>query len=141
MIRYDLKCENDHRFEGWFQSISAYDEQEEVGLLTCPTCASHKIEKAPMAPAVHAGRSARKLARDDKGEREQALEALRAFRDELLRNSTNVGNRFAEEARAMHYSEKEVKAIHGEASGEEARSLQEEGIDIVRLPTLPSDFN
>ncbi len=131
MIRYNLICEHDHEFEGWFASMSDYDEQAGSTRLSCPTCASTKIEKAIMAPAV-------KTARKSEARSEQAAKAMSAvaakIRQEIDTNCDNVGDKFAEEARAIHYGEKPERGIYGSVTPEDSSALKEEGITAQPLP-------
>ena len=155
MIRFTLACDSGHQFESWFPSNAAYDEQAARGLVTCPFCDSLKVAKAPMAPAV---------ARTDRGraeapaaqlpvpawadqaptpmiaEPERQLRALlRAVREHVVASAEHVGDRFADEARAIHYGDAEGRPIYGEASAQEARALVEEGIEVMPLPPAPDD--
>ncbi|QDI81882.1 DUF1178 family protein [Methylorubrum populi] len=155
MIRFTLACESGHHFESWFPSNAAYDEQSARGFVTCPFCDSAKVAKAPMAPAV---------ARTDRGrpaacppslpvpaapaeapasmiaEPERQLRALlRAVRAQVEASAEHVGERFADEARAIHYGDAEGRPIYGEASPQEARALIEEGIEVLPLPPAPDD--
>jgi hypothetical protein len=150
MIVFDLHCEAGHRFEGWFGSSGDFDTQRSRGLVTCPECGSGEVGKAPMAPAVTAKGSGfltdRKEApgqtedpqpvsnREMPVEVKNALKALADAQSKALANSTWVGDRFAEQSRAMHYGEREEAAIHGRASLEEAKSLMEEGVPVAPLP-------
>jgi hypothetical protein len=166
MIRYALACDKAHQFESWFPSSEAYDAQRAQGLLTCPLCGSAEVEKQIMAPSV--ARSDRApaapvsavpveaaqpaLARQDEtappqpvailSEREQALRAmLKAFREHVTRDADNVGRRFAEEARKMHYGEIEHRSIYGKADPLDAKALFEEGIEFHPLPIVPDERN
>ncbi|MBJ7404779.1 MAG: DUF1178 family protein [Bradyrhizobium sp.] len=160
MIRYALRCDRNHEFESWFQSSSAYDSQVKRKLVTCPICGSAKVEKAIMAPRIVGkkgrGRAAPPpepvaAAAPDAAPsgptsllmaQERELRAkLKELRDHIVKNADNVGERFANEARAMHYGDKEHRPIYGEASPEEAKSLIEEGIEVSPLPALPEDRN
>lgn len=131
MIRYNLICASDHEFEGWFSSSSDYDDQAKSKLLCCPICATSKVEKAIMAPAV-------KTARKSEARAENTAKAMTAIaakiRNEIDKNCENVGTNFAEEARAIHYGEKPERAIYGSATPPETESLKEEGIDAHPLP-------
>jgi hypothetical protein len=145
MIVYDLTCSHGHRFEGWFGSSADYEEQRARGLIVCPYCGTTEVGKAPMAPAVPA-----KSNQSDKGhasaalqatanmpmpaELQQVLVALAKAQTEALRNSTWVGDRFAEESRAMFYGEREEAPIHGQATLAEAKALVEEGVPVTLLP-------
>jgi hypothetical protein len=145
MIVYDLHCAQGHRFEGWFGSSSDFAEQHDRGMVECPQCGSQDVGKAPMAPAVPAkgnqrtsegaGRDAKSVTnREIPAEVRQAMRALAEAQAKALRQSTYVGDGFAEESRAMHYGEKEVEAIHGKATVREAKELIEEGIAVAPLP-------
>ncbi len=160
MIRYTLRCEKDHAFESWFQSSSAYDSQVKRKLVTCPACGSDRIEKAIMAPRI-VGKKGRERAAPSPAvsspapaetpanestslmmAQERELRAkIKELRDHIVKNADNVGERFPNEARAMHYGDKEHRPIYGEASPEEARSLIDEGVEVSPLPTLPEDRN
>lgn len=156
MIVYDLQCRaGGHRFEGWFGSSDDFTRQQEQGLLCCPQCGQADVIKAPMAPAV--GRKANQLpavpaaqvrpvpaataapARPMQTgalapEALKLMQALARMQSEALKQSRWVGNTFAEDARAMHYGEREAEAIHGEATPKEAQELLEEGIEVAPLP-------
>ena len=160
MIQYALVCQKGHEFESWFQNSAAYDKQAKRGLVSCPLCGSDKVEKAIMAP---------RLARKDKStpivapreetaspstpteaptpvamispqEREFRAK-LKELRDHLTANADNVGKKFPEEARKMHYGEIEHRSIYGEASPKDAKELHEEGIEFHPLPVLPDERN
>ena len=155
MIRYALSCECGHAFESWFQSSSAYDSQIKRKLVNCPVCDSARVEKAIMAPQItRKGRGTMPAAEPAAATEESSSSAtlmmtqerelrakLKELRDYVTRNADNVGNRFPNEARKMHYGDIEHRAIYGEASAEEAQSLSDEGIDMMPLPMLPDDRN
>ena len=160
MIHYALVCDKGHNFESWFPDSAAYDKQAKRGLVSCPLCGSAKVEKAIMAP---------RLARKDKSTPimapvEEAAPApvpaaspapvamlspqekefrakLKELRDHLTSNADNVGKKFPEEARKMHYGEIEHRSIFGEASPKDAKELHEEGIEFHPLPSLPDERN
>jgi hypothetical protein len=158
MIRYNLRCERGHAFESWFQSSTAYESQEKRKLVNCPSCGSAKVERAIMAPQIVS-----KKGRDSADPapvaapsmdvtaptstplmmaQERELRAkLRELRDHIVKNADNVGERFPNEARKMHYGDIEHRPIYGEASPEEARSLVDEGVEVSPLPVLPDDRN
>jgi len=162
MIRYALRCENDHSFESWFQDSSAYDTQVKRKLVSCPVCDSVKIEKAIMAPRI-VGKKGRERAEPAAPApaptpaapeaatpgstplvmaQERELRAkLKELRDHIVKNADNVRERFPNEARKMHYGEIEHRPIYGEASPEEAKSLIDEGVEVSPLPVLPEDRN
>ncbi|MBS0531602.1 MAG: DUF1178 family protein [Proteobacteria bacterium] len=155
MIRYNLRCNRGHAFESWFQSSSAYDSQVKRKLVSCPSCDSTKIEKAIMAPQLAGtkkrGKASTPAASDAATSppstslmmaQEQELRAkLRELRDHVVKNADNVGERFPNEARKMHYGDIEHRPIYGEASAEEAKSLIDEGVEVMPLPVLPDDRN
>ena len=133
MIRYDLICALDHEFEGWFSSSTDYDEQAESGLLTCPACGTKKVEKAIMAPAV---KTARKV-ESREADVAKAMTAMAAkIRSEIGKTCENVGESFAEEARAIHYGEKPARGIYGSTTPKESTELKEEGIAAHPLPDI-----
>ena len=134
MIRYALICDKAHEFEAWFSNSSSYDEQVADGDVACPQCGSKKIEKALMAPNVAGTRKTASSANE-------AIEAVRRARNEMLKNADNVGDNFAREARKIHYKDTEPRGIYGRASDKEAKALREEGVDFSPLPTLPEDHN
>lgn len=160
MIRYALRCDRDHDFESWFQSSSAYDSQVKRKLVTCPICGSAKVDKAIMAPRIAGKKGLGRATPPPEAAaattpeatpsgptsllmaQERELRAkLRELRDHIVKNADNVGDRFANEARAMHYGDKEHRPIYGEASPDEAKSLIDEGIEVSPLPVLPEDRN
>jgi hypothetical protein len=139
MIVFDLSCASGHRFEGWFGSSADYASQRERGLVACPQCGSDAIEKAPMAPAVpmKGNRQVENRQHVAGGalppEAAAMLRKLAEVQAEALKNSTWVGDAFAEQSRAIHYGEREGVAIHGQASPDEARALLDEGITVMPL--------
>jgi hypothetical protein len=167
MIRYSLVCERQHDFEIWFKNSADFDKQRKRGLVACPACGSDKVEKALMAPSL--GRGTRKgrgapmpdapiaeavlppeatapaetktpVAMISPQEREFRTK-LKELRDHLTKNADNVGSKFPEEARKMHYGEIEHRSIYGEASPQEAKDLLEEGVELHPLPVLPDERN
>jgi hypothetical protein len=156
MIRYSLQCERGHAFESWFQSSSAYDSQVRRKLVTCPACGSAAIEKAIMAPQIVSKRGRESVVPAPAAATEVTAPAstpllmaqerelrakLKELRDHIVKNADNVGERFPNEARKMHYGDIEHRPIYGEASPDEARSLIEEGVEVSPLPVLPDDRN
>jgi hypothetical protein len=156
MIRYALVCDKGHDFESWFQDSAAYDKQLKRKLVACPHCGSAKVEKTIMAPrlsgarkrATPAGSRAAIEAAPDKTPvamilpQEQELRSrLKELREHLTKNADNVGTKFSEEARKMHYGETEHRSIYGEASPDDAKALAEEGIEFHPLPILPDELN
>ena len=138
VIVYNLQCRNEHRFEGWFASSAAFDEQAAGGKLVCPVCDSRHVEKAPMAPALPSTVGERKSAA---GEMRKMRQFVTGLRKHIEENAENVGRKFPEEARKIHYGETEERHIYGEATLEEAKDLVEEGIDVAPLPPDLSEAN
>ncbi|MGB3278413.1 MAG: DUF1178 family protein [Pseudorhodobacter sp.] len=140
MIRYSLKCADEHSFDSWFQSASAFETLAASGHVTCPICGSAEISKTLMAPAVTPGRKAAAALTLDKplstpsNPQEEALAALRA---EVEANSDYVGKGFVAEARKMHEGTAPTRAIHGEARLDEAKKLVEDGVPVMPLPFMP----
>ena len=141
MIRFSLSCANDHAFDGWFRNGEDFEAQKKRGLVSCPVCRSAEVEKALMAPAVSTGRKRDRIALALGEEQRKALAKLKAMAEEAKKNADYVGDKFAEEARKIHFGETEARGIYGEATAEEARSLLEDGVDFVPLPTFPDDGN
>lgn len=126
-------CEFSHEFEGWFSSSSDYDEQAQAGLLCCSVCGTFRVEKAIMAPAVKTARKTETRAEDAA----KAMTAMAAkIRDEIGKTCENVGENFAEEARAIHYGEKAARGIYGSTTPKESEALKEEGIAAHPLPDI-----
>jgi hypothetical protein len=115
--------------------------QIEARAVTCPSCGSADVTKAPMAPAVRRGRVERPSVDPPSDERRQTYAVRKNLRTHLKENAEHVGPAFADEARKMHYGEAEARSIYGEATREEALALNEEGIPAVPLPPLPEDHN
>ncbi|MFN4142072.1 DUF1178 family protein [Aestuariivirga sp.] len=147
MIRYDLICDQGHAFDGWFRNSAAYDAQAAGGFVACSLCGSTKVEKQLMAPGIPA-----KANRKDDAPRKMVsgpvdprlammMQMVRQMRKHVEENAEYVGERFADEARKIHYEETEQRGIYGEASPEDAKALIEEGIAVHPLPRLPEDGN
>jgi hypothetical protein len=133
----DLRCQSGHRFEGWFASDDEFLDQNGRGLIECPLCADKVIVRLPSAPRLNLS-GAREP--DATPPTEQTLQArwLQVVR-EVIANTEDVGERFADEARRIHYGETAERAIRGQASADEREALREEGIEVHPLP-LPSVF-
>jgi len=138
VIVYSLHCPKGHAFEGWFRDSAAFDSQSVDGKLVCPVCNSHKIEKAPMAPALANSVGERQSAPDELRKARQFVTGLRKY---VEQNAEFVGPKFPEEARKIHYGESEERHIYGEATIEEARELIEEGVDVAPLPPDLNEAN
>ena len=145
----DLQCRQGHAFEGWFASQEDYASQRERGLLTCPVCNDAEVSKKLSAPRLNLGRSAEPAAPAPDAPQVPATapapqampalpQALQAAMLKMVRhvmaNTEDVGTRFAEEARKIHYGEADNRNIRGQASREETEALLDEGIDILPLP-------
>ena len=132
MIRYALTCEHSHAFEAWFASSDDYDGQAASGLVECPWCNSRQVKKQIMAPAV-AG--TKKRADPAPGEMQAVMmEAMGKLRRHVEENFESVGDRFADEARAIHEGDAPDRGIYGRASPEQVRALAEDGIRVGPLP-------
>ena len=130
MIRYALRCNKGHDFDGWFRSAAGFDTLSAEGQVSCSICGSNEVAKAPMAPAIPRDDSARPL--DNPG---SALEqAMRELRRHVEENSDYVGESFVTTARAMHEGKIPERLIHGEARPDEARQLLEDGVPVAPLP-------
>jgi hypothetical protein len=167
MIRYTLVCDKHHEFESWFKNSAAYEKQVGQGLVICPSCGSAKVEKGLMTPRL--GRSDSRQNSNQESQQDGATQQsaaaapeaatnaapvammtpqeqelrrkLREVRDYLVKNAENVGSRFSEEARKMHYGEIAHRSIYGVASAKDAEALLDEGIAVAALPVLPDDRN
>lgn len=160
MIVFDLRCKKDHVFEAWFKDSAAYQEQVEAGVVRCPVCGSKRVEKALMAPNVTSRRQNKETpspvpaAGGEAGmqpsktsgsvttnaDLEKVTEVMRALtelRENVERECDYVGEDFAEEARKIHYGETEARGIYGESSDEDAKALEEEGVEFARVPWIP----
>lgn len=135
----DLKCSHEHRFEGWFASTEEFESQLSRKLVACPVCSTTDVSRMPSAPRLNLS-SARGEAAPQAAQAEAAPEAaaLQAralkFMRELIEKTENVGERFAEEARRIHYNEAPARSIRGVTTPEDAHALLEEGIDVMPLP-------
>jgi hypothetical protein len=138
MIVFDLTCGHGHRFEGWFASVDDFERQSKAVLVRCPVCDDASIVRLPSAK-VHVGRATIDAPRtEQESETESTItgvpdELVRKLR-EIVRNTENVGRRFPEEARKIHYEEVPGRPIRGQASKDEADALRDEGIDFTPLP-------
>lgn len=137
MILFELQCGEGHRFEGWFRDGAAYEQQAAEGSIECPLCGDARICKAPMAP--HIARSSAAAAQPDPEAREfsgKFLERLKRMRRHVEETCEYVGAEFPEEARRIHYGEVGGRGIYGEASDDQARDLEGEGIEVFRIPWM-----
>ncbi len=151
MIVFELTCEAQHRFEGWFASGEDFNGQTARGLLSCPTCGTKSVTKVPVAnirraetdspapqpkkPSVSSESSTMPVTMPDRAQ-------MMALIDHLMSTSENVGNKFAKEARRIHREEAPARSIRGHATREETEALWEEGIPVLPLPVPPqSDWH
>jgi len=137
VIKFTLRCGADHEFEGWFRDNAAFEEQAEKGVLTCPVCGDAKVAKSIMAPSIRTSESAEAARAEQKTKLETFMKGLKAAHEHVEKNFENVGERFAEEARAIHYGEKEKRDIFGQTTADEAKNLHDEGVTFSFLPPLP----
>lgn len=140
---FNLRCENMHTFEGWFSSADDFESQSTRGLLTCPICNSSEVLKAPTAPYVGKGALEPVAAAAPADGAVQAtmmptpaqMQAMfTTMAREIAKNTVDVGEQFAEEARRIHYNEVPARGIRGVTSKEEAQALNEEGISVMPIP-------
>jgi hypothetical protein len=171
MIRFQLICEAEHAFDGWFASGDSADMQLKRGLVTCPTCGTTYVQKALMAPSLSGTKKSRALVIEhedapaatsgaslpvpvepstpetllpvttNEPTQQELRQALRELKTKLLEGSENVGEKFADEARKIHFGDAEHRTIHGRATLDEARALREEGVAFGPLPVLPDEMN
>src|SRR5579872_2454045 len=154
MIHYALQCRRGHGFDGWFADSAAFERQVGHGLVECPVCADTKVTRALMAPAVLAKSTVPQVQEEASppapetppappvavaGEKmpDQMRAALARLRAEVERNCDYVGTEFAAVARRIHRGEQQARGIYGETTPEQAEALEEEGIDIARIPWVP----
>ena len=149
MISFNLVCDKGHDFEAWFKDGASFDRQAKRGLVSCGQCGSAKIRKSVMAPAIAGTKRTRKdqaaapptqevVAPAPADPKVVALmQQLRELRKKIEESADYVGDKFAEEARKMHYEEVEKRSIYGEASDDEAQALADEGVEFARIPWVP----
>ena len=164
MIKYQLICEMTHEFEGWFQTSTAFDEQNNAGFVTCPVCDSAKIHRALMTPniaspkrrrdpatveappQISAAPSAQKPVPTSPPKAAmtaaafgEAMAQLRQLQRKIKAECRDVGTDFAAEARKIHYGDSPAENIYGQSTAEEREQLADEGIDVVAMPWLPPE--
>jgi len=156
MILYRLRCSKGHEFESWFKDSKTYERQEKKSLIGCAVCGDAKVARAIMAPRIGSktvaevetpapapapapGPEQQQMAALTRRMPKELREALLKARAEVEKNCEHVGEKFAEEARKIHYGESDKRGIYGETSDEEAEALAEEGIEFGRLPWIPRD--
>jgi hypothetical protein len=146
MIVFELSCEKQHRFEGWFASGDAFDQQSMRGQLCCPVCSSSQVNKLPSSKIK---RAEQVRVPQPKSESETNVQTampnaeqraqLMALVDQILQNTENVGPKFADEARKIFHKEAPERAIRGVATADETRELIEEGVPVLPLPVPPQN--
>lgn len=141
MISFSLVCSDAHSFEGWFRSSDDFEAQNKRGLISCPTCSSASISKALMAPAVSTAKRKEKLAMAAGAQQARMMAQFQELSRKVRDSAEHVGDRFAEEARKIHFGETEARGIYGEATTDEVRGLAEDGVPFMPLPALPEDKN
>lgn len=141
MIRFDLICDKSHRFDAWFGSGDAYDNQAKRGLVVCPHCGSSDVKKALMAPAVATARKTEKVSMASAEAQKQALKMLQNMAREARQKGEYVGDKFAQTAREIHEGWQPERGIYGEATSEEVKGLIDDGISVLPMPELPEDKN
>jgi hypothetical protein len=137
MIKYALRCADEHEFEGWFPSSAGYERQAEAGQITCPSCGSAQVSKALMTPNV----ATSEKRSGGKPVPQELADMIRAVRQHVTENADYVGPRFAEEARKIHFGEIEPRGIYGEATASDAKALIDDGVAVCPLPKLPEEHN
>jgi hypothetical protein len=160
MILYRLRCRKGHEFDSWFKDSKAYERQEKRSLIGCPTCGDSRVERSIMAPRIGKGAKggpsveapaaeapapaptaaaapAPQMAALARKMPKELREALLKVREAVEQNCEHVGEKFAEEARKIHYGESDKRGIYGETSDAEAEALADEGIEFGRLPWIP----
>ncbi len=157
MIHYQLICGQQHSFDGWFKDSTAFDRQAGAGLIACPECGSASVNRALMSPSI----ARRRVVVDQAGQTAAAPDAtpapppvappptmgsvlpdrvrsmLQRLRSEVERQCEDVGDRFADEARAIHRGDSEERGIYGQSTPEQAEALADEGIEVARIPWVP----
>lgn len=135
----NLRCAQDHRFEGWFASDADFESQSGRGLVECPVCGDTAITRLPSAPRLNVSGARAEPAAAAAPDTRAQMQSLwmRAMRH-MVENSEDVGERFPEEARRIHYGETAERSIRGRASREDADALREEGIEVMTVPIPPA---
>lgn len=129
MIRYALRCVGEHAFEAWFSNSAAYDKQHKRRQVECPVCGSREVSKQIMAPAVRDSGAKR-----SKAEAAEMAKIAGEVREHIAKTHDYVGDKFADEARAMYYGERQHRAVWGEVTPDVAKELHEEGVPAMPLP-------
>lgn len=141
MIQFSLACAREHRFDAWFRNAQAFDDQQANGDVICPVCGSAEVEKALMAPAVARPATDKIAVTKQHPKQAEIIAMLREIRRKVTKEAEYVGDRFAEEARKIHFDEADPRGIYGEATRDEVAELIEDGVDFLPLPDLPEEAN
>jgi hypothetical protein len=141
VITYSLICANDHKFDAWFRNAEAYEDQHRRGIISCPVCSSESVGKALMAPALSRAASEKVSLSIGHPQHQELRDAMVALRNKVTSEADYVGDRFAEEARKIHFKEVDARGIYGEATREEVAGLVDDGVDFMPLPVLPEEHN
>ena len=139
MIQYSLHCSNGHHYDAWFKNAAAFDEQRARGIVTCAVCGDEAVDKAPMAPSVARTDHQRIPLSAAHPDAAKFREMLRAYRQKVTSEADYVGDKFAEEARKIHFEEVEQRGIYGEATRDEVAALLDEGVEFMPLPDVSDD--
>ena len=139
MIKYILKCKNDHEFESWFSNSEEFEKLNNKNLLECIYCSSKKIEKSIMAPMVTNSKTENENFQISKSEFTKEKNQLLQLRKYIEKNFEYVGKDFGKKVREVYYDKKSKKAIYGTTSPEEREKLEEEGIDLLSIPWINKD--
>jgi hypothetical protein len=137
---FNLQCQFGHSFEGWFQSGEDYNSQSSKGILICPICEDNIISRIPSAAHIQSTKSSSLDKSNDehnKNINKEVKKKLLEVAQQILQDSENVGDQFANEARRIHRNEAKSRTIHGTATIDESKELKEEGIDVLTLPLAP----
>lgn len=132
MIIYDLKCDKDHKFEGWFNDRAAFEDQKTRKLITCPICGSSEVEMVPSSVTIMGKDLAESRGKSSKDI--SPIKALQLFHEYLDKNFNDVGNKFAEVALKIHRGEEDKKNIKGTTTKSEEETLKEEGVQFIKVP-------
>lgn len=141
MIHFSLQCDGDHVFDAWFRNNEDFETQTARRLVECPHCGSSNVSKALMAPSVSTGRKREQIALAMGEEQKRVLTQLKELAEKVKQEAEHVGDKFAEEARKIHFGETEARGIYGQATPDEARALIEDGVEFMPIPVFPDDRN
>ena len=139
MIKYNLKCHNDHEFESWFSNSKEYDNLNKKGLLECIFCSSKKINKSIMSPTIFNSKEKNKQIEATNENFKDKKNKLLNLRKYIEKNFDYVGNDFSKKVREVYYDKKSKKSIYGTTTTKEREELAEEGIDLISIPWANKD--